>query len=200
MTSRVSIDWHARQRSYRKALTVPLLKKLAHSLGVSVRSLQQLSIGWSTRDKAWTFPERDHQRHIVGILRRYTDGDKKVIRGGKRGLYIPRGWEDIPGPVFVPEGASDVAALLSRGLCVVGRPACQGGVAELAGLFADTDKTIVILGENDQKPDGRWPGRDGAEKVATQLAALLGREVRWTLPPTGHKDVREMTRKEKKTS
>jgi hypothetical protein len=191
------IQWNKMQKRFRAELTVQRLKELVAKLGVSTKSLEQLGIGWSVQDDAWTFPERDHERHIIGILRRYDSGDKMVISGSQRGLYLPKGWEDIPGPVFVPEGASDVAALLSRGLCTVGRPSATGGVEELAQLFrkSGTEKRIVILGENDRKPDGSWPGRDGAQAVAGKLAGLLDREVHWTMPPEGTKDVREMIHK-----
>jgi hypothetical protein len=191
------INWIRMQNRFKAKLTVQRLNALAAELGVSTQSLERLGIGWSAEDQAWTFPERDHQRHIIGILRRYEDGEKMVISGGRRGIYLPKGWEEIPGPVFIPEGVSDVAALLSRGLCAVGRPAATGGVKELAQLFSDskTEKTIVIVGENDRKPDGSWPGRDGAQKVAGKLAGLLGREVRWTMPPEGVKDVRELIQK-----
>ena len=49
---------------------------------------------------------------------------------------------------------------------------------------------IIVVGERDAKPDGRWPGRDGARSVAKELAKRLGREVRWILPPEGAKDMR----------
>jgi hypothetical protein len=48
----------------------------------------------------------------------------------------------------------------------------------------------VVLGEYDPKPDGKWPGRDGAAKVAADLADRLGRSVFWALPLDSAKDVR----------
>ena len=93
--------------------------------------------------------------------------------------------------MYVPEGPSDVAALLSLGLRAVGRASCKGGVKYLAELFADTNEQILIVGENDKKDDGQWPGRDGARTLAAALARELGGRVRWTMPPMGFKDVRE---------
>ena len=62
----------------------------------------------------------------------------------------------------------------------------------LAELLADLphNRAIVVLGEYDTKQDGSWPGRDGAQRVATKLANALGRCVRWALPPDGAKDLR----------
>ncbi|MGL6074029.1 MAG: hypothetical protein ACRC8S_07700, partial [Fimbriiglobus sp.] len=45
--------------------------------------------------------------------------------------------------------------------------------------------------ENDRKPDGSWPGRDGAQRVAESLTRDLGRKVRWVMPPEDAKDVRD---------
>jgi len=77
-------------------------------------------------------------------------------------------------------------------LAGIGRPSAAGGAELLADLLSDTPdkRPIVVLGENDAKPDGKWPGRDGAKTVARKLARLLGRQVRWVLPPDFAKDVR----------
>jgi predicted DNA-binding transcriptional regulator AlpA len=48
----------------------------------------------------------------------------------------------------------------------------------------------VVVVENDEKPDGTWPGRDGAERVAGRLSEALGRPVLVTYLPAGFKDVR----------
>ena len=63
----------------------------------------------------------------------------------------------------------------------------------MGDLLADipAKRPIVVLAEFDPKPDGTWPGRDGAEKVANRLAQKLDREIRWGLMPNKSKDVRE---------
>ena len=76
-------------------------------------------------------------------------------------------------------------------MAAVGRPSCTGGVELLAELLNGVDHDIIVVGENDAKPDGRWPGRNGAKEVAQKLADLLDRKVQWTLPPGGFKDVRD---------
>src|SRR5262249_45841791 len=86
--------------------------------------------------------------------------------------------------------------LLSAGLTAVGRPSCTGGVRHLIDLLADTASAILILGENDVREDGTWPGRDGAKAVATALARALGDRVRWVLPPEGSKDIRDYLNRE----
>ena len=59
-----------------------------------------------------------------------------------------------------------------------------------------SDDEILVVGENDRKDDGHWPGRDGAKKLAAALARELGGRVRWTLAPAGYKDVRDWLKKE----
>ena len=88
------------------------------------------------------------------------------------------------GPILLVEGGSDTAALMDMGLAVIGRP---GNIVPkklfpelvklLAELLADNEREIIVIGENDEKPDGRWPGREGAISTATRLAEALDRTV-----------------------
>lgn len=192
---------------YEGALTQERLDQLANMLKVSSESLRRLHVGWKADNRrldretgkwfddgpAWTFPERDAQGRVIGIQRRFVDSalDKKVIAGSRRGLYLPDGWSEMPGPVIIPEGASDVAAVLTVGGTGVGRPNVRAGIDLLADLLRDDAREIVVAGENDQKPDDSWPGRAGAEKVSRTLADRLGRPVKLLMPPPGFKDLRE---------
>ena len=177
-------------------LTAELRAELARALGLPESVLGLLSgLGHLARDAngpCWTFPEVDAAGRVVGLTRRYRDGAKRALAGGRRGLTVPSGWQERPGPVYCPEGPSDTLALTALGLAAVGRPSNTGGVAELAMVLRPlpADRPIVVLGEFDPKPDGSWPGRDGARATAGRLARALGRSVLWALPPDGCKDVR----------
>ena len=115
------------------------------------------------------------------------------MRGGRRGLFLPSNWQALPGPVRIPEGASDVLALAFIGIPCVGRPSAMAGADMLADLLRNEDRPIVVIGENDAKPDGRWPGREGALWMQTRLGELLpGRAVSMKLPPPEHKDATSM--------
>ena len=172
-------------------ITPNLLTELAESLGVPKSSLEELEVGWSAMDQAWTFPERDGHGNTIGIMRRYRDGTKRVVHESQRGLYLPSGFDDRPGPVLVVEGASDTAAVTAMNLAAVGRPNATGGVPYLVELLADDHRDVLIVGEMDAARDGRWPGRDGAQSVALRLAGRLSQHVSWTLPPRAVKDLRE---------
>ena len=184
-------DWGAVSESFTRALTPPLAAELADLLKLPGVALEGLGLGWDAVDGCWTHPERDAAGVVVGVQRRRRDGSKRMLAGGRRGLTFAGDWRGPEGPVVCPEGFSDVAALRALGVAAVGRPSNTGGVEALAGLLAGVgDRTVIILGEADQHPDGRWPGRDGARAVARQLAVRLGRDIGVALPPGGAKDVR----------
>ena len=180
--------WTVRATNRAKEITPDQLRELADELGVTPASLGTIGVGWSGRLKAYTFPERDGEGQVVGIATRDAEGRKSFMAGGKRGLTIPDGLADLPDPVLIVEGPSDVAACLSLGLAAVGRPSNIGGVEHLTQLLAERDAFVV--GEFDPKPNGSWPGRDGAQHVAAQLAQRWEKPVRWVLPPDNAKDIR----------
>jgi hypothetical protein len=172
-------------------------RRLASMLGVSVTSLQQLEVGYepqtSERDSEhWLFPERDCVGKVIGLTRRYATGRKLQLPGSHRGLTFDpsQNWSEI---VLVPEGASDVAAALTMGLCAVGRPNNLGGVELLGALLWPAQKAgvvIVVMAERDEKPDGRWPGLDGAIRTAQRLADAWDQPVGYALPGDDQKDIR----------
>ncbi len=203
------LDWAATSLRCLRALPHERRDELAHQLGVDPDSLTAIGIGWASLEDlrswrasgkdwdtnfpggAYTFPERDGGGRVVGLGLRATDGRKGFPSGtvgARRGLIIPTNLKDRPDPVLVVEGASDVAAAITAGLAVVGRPSSHGGVEDLAVLLHGRD--TLVVGERDQKSDGRWPGRDGAKAVAAGLAGAWRRTVRWSMPPEGIKDIR----------
>lgn len=73
---------------------IGVVDDLAHCLKVSAEALNALEVGWLADDQAWTFPEFNGSNEICGILRRYHDDQKFVIKGGKPGLTLPAGWRE----------------------------------------------------------------------------------------------------------
>lgn len=146
-------------------------------------------------DFDWTFAEQDGAGRVVGFHIRYPDGTKRHKTGTNRGLFVPDSWAQNRGPVYLVEGASDTLAMNAAGLSAIGRPSNKGGVSKemLGALFAGlpAERDIIVVGENDRKDDGTWPGREGAYITATRLAALLERSVKWAMVPKTAKDVRD---------
>jgi hypothetical protein len=206
-TTEESEKWERQARRFEAALNLSPNKRrlLAETLGVAVESLVALGVGWrEDREKpdgewvgtgrwAWTFPERDGQERVVGIMRRYEDPNlpKKAISGGRRGLIVANCWRDLAGPIIVTEGASDTAAVLSEGRCAIGRPqaASLHVVNYLVELLEDEERDIIVAADED--PSGT--GRAGAEDLARSLTSALGRVIRVLPPlPAGFKDLRQL--------
>lgn len=198
------VDLRAVAEGYAKSMTDGIREKLARHLGLppdAMHCFTLLGLGKDEDGTGWaTFPEYAADGRVVGILRRYQDGKKLQLPGGFRGLSVPRGFNPASAKrVFVVEGPTDVAAVTAAGLLAVGRPSNSGGVDELVGLLwrCPDQCRITVVGENDCKDDGLWPGLSGATSVAGQLADKLGRRpgmkkspVTWALCPDGAKDVR----------
>ena len=49
----------------------------------------------------------------------------------------------------------------------------------------------MIVGDNDRKNNGKWPGKSGATRTAQAIANKLERTIKWAFPPAEFKDVRE---------
>jgi len=177
------------------------LEKLAARLGVATEALRQLEVGYGELQGSWcwSFPERNAEGLTVGISRRLPDGEKRSAKGSRRGLTYANGWDKRPGPILIVEGGSDVAACLTMGRAVIGRPSCVSTSGmDLANLVskASSERDVIVLGERDyRKVEGHpkrcpgcplcWPGKDGAKRVADKLGRQLPNRVGkvfWLLP------------------
>lgn len=180
---------------------------LADTLGVTVDSLVAIRTGW--HKGAYSFPEVDSHGKTVGITFRSETGRKWCETGSERAVVLPS--RRLPGTaVYVVEGASDTAAMLSRHHNAVGRPSNCGGVDTLRAVLPRyyAGCQVVVMGENDQKardtredwPCGHcgtcmlcWPGLAGARIVAEGLRQC-GVVCSVAMPPSGTKDLRDMFR------
>jgi hypothetical protein len=75
------------------------------------------------------------------------------------------------------------------GLAAAGRPSNTGGAKEAASLLKH--RPVILVGENDPKPNGRHPGKEGADSVEQKLARIWKRPVPVAYPPDGQKDLRD---------
>ncbi len=114
-------------------------------------------------------------------------------------LFVPLPLADS-GSIIVPEGLSDTIALVSLGFPAIGRSTAKVGDFEMNALRAFTrGRDVVVLGENDERPDARrlggvfWPAKEGAEDAARGIL-LSAKSVRIAFPPTPHNDARAMLR------
>ncbi|HUW10726.1 MAG TPA: hypothetical protein VM537_13425 [Anaerolineae bacterium] len=194
-----------------------LIHGLAAELGVSSASLTSLGVGYSDHlggSPCWTFPERNSRGWIVGIQRRLVspmDGRGKLCCvGSRRGLTFAPNWAAGNGPIYLVEGGTDTAAMMTMGLSAIGRPSNVGGVNILARMLRRRrDRRVVVVGERDRKPQERvvlssplhdakcpgcqlcWPGLYGMKATALELTKRLRRHIEVMMPPCGAKDVRD---------
>lgn len=181
---------------------------LSDSLAVSVESLELLrvGIGWDEWNGAEfsSWPSRDNNGKIIGYVRRYNDGSKRTNQGGSTGVFYSEAWNTRPGPLWIVEGGSDVAACESAGLSAIGRASNTHGGDWIRQMIDQCcpDKRVIVVGERDEVPEKRgrvssctincrgcsfcWPGLFGAKKVAAELGA------KWVLIPKPYKDMREL--------
>jgi len=148
------------------------LSQIAESLGVSYKSLETLGAA-KRDDQTWAFPMRDPKGVIVGIRLRASNGSKFAVTGSHQGMFIPQC--DTQPTVFLPEGPTNTAAVISLGKYAVGRPSSNGAVLSVAEfvkrsgckravIVCDTDPDYVREGGNHFNP-----GADGAELLASHL-------------------------------
>lgn len=180
-------DFEALANRYAATVHRRALDELSDELGVSATSLMHLGIGWSAEARAWTFPMRAPAGGITGIRLRLTNGRKLSVRGGKERLFIP---DELSGdgPLLVAEGPTDTMAALDLGFDAIGRPSCTGGTRHVVDFVQlNNTKDVVVVADGDE------PGRIGAGKLASVLAAYV-ETVKTILPPPGIKDLRAWRR------
>ena len=181
---------------------------VADLLSVNVESLEMLrvGIGWDEWNGAEfsSWPSRDNNGMIIGYVRRYDDGAKRTNQGGSTGVFYTAEWFSRPGPLWIVEGGSDVAACESSGLSAIGRASNTHGGQYIEKMIKQCcpNKKVIVVGERDEAPDRRgvvpsctascrgcafcWPGLYGAKKVAAEMQAS------WVLVPRPYKDMREL--------
>lgn len=184
-------NWAERQALFQRQATAPRIRQLASQLAVSPKSLRSIGIGWCVSDGCWTFPEYNGLQQICGIVRRFPSGDKRSMRGGHRGLTLPRDWQEGGGPLHICEGQSDVAAALSADMRAIGRPGIQGGFRDLVALLKAEKSELIVVADN----DAEGQGREGAKELAIRLSRSLRRKVDVKAPPARFKDLREFLTK-----
>jgi len=120
---------------------------------------------------------------VIGLHLRTMSGRKFSVTGSRLGIFLPNGIE-AGGRLYLPEGMSDTAALLSLGLQAGGRPSCNAGneyVIDLARRHS-TREAIVVA-------DRDGPGLRGATALADSLKCIVP-VVKVLVPPKPFKDVR----------
>lgn len=168
---------------YQQNVITGMAKVIADELRVSIASVEQLGVGFYPLENAWIWAELDDYGNVIGLLKRYHNGKKVMVKGSERGLIYQYPLPKTDKPILVVEGASDTLAAMDMGYVCVGRPSVDGGGKFLSGLLRGRD--VIIVGENDG-----GPGMRGMEKMF-QILKTACKSVKKILPPTNKKDLRD---------
>lgn len=152
----------------------PIRKPPAKELGVSINSLELLYCTPTPRPGVWAFPMRDERGQYIGIRMRADNGAKWAEPGSKNGLFIPM--SGPPDLIYIVEGPTDAAAMLTMGMWALGRPSCSACVDMTVRWFNNNRsvKRAVIVADVDfdkERPNGDHynPGIDGAKTLQIHL-------------------------------
>ena len=181
-TPKPKLAWSAFWTIWNRATTTDQLDDLAATLGVSYASLESIGAVWAQPYDSWAFPMRTAGGVIVGFRLRPLKGKKFAVKYSTNALFMP--WPFKPTEVlYVTEGESDLAALITIGLNGIGRPSCSSCVEAVKTVATRFNPALtVIIADNDD------PGLGGA--AALQQSLTLP-SIIWT-PPT--KDLREFVK------
>ena len=165
------------------------IESLSSSWGLSEAPVASLGVVWIGSHQAYGIPMRNERGKVIGIQLRTTES-KWTIRGSELGIFC--NWPILSKRVFVCEGASDTAAMISLGFEAVGRANCGTGFPILQKMLADRE--VVIVSDNDPPtlmPNGKWvtPGQDGAILLAEKLKGHVN-SVKIITPVAPFKDAR----------
>ena len=160
-------------------------ESLAKRLSVEPRTLVRLRVGYSEADQATTWPMVDSGGRCIGIRMRGHDGNKWSFRGGRGGLFVPDGISTTIDRLFICEGPSDVAALLSIGLPAIGRPSCSGAMPATVNFVRRIGcHDVAIVADHDEA------GQNGAKRLA-RLLVTVANTVRIITPGNPGDDARK---------
>lgn len=162
------------------------LRRTADLLGLPVEPLARLGVGWSVENRATSWPMRDDVGSVIGVrLRCPKTARKWAVRGSRAGLFYDPDLMKVEHPrrLWIVEGPTDTAALLSIGLDAVGVPSAGGGADLVDGLARRLRPELVVI-----VADADGPGLMGAERLADAL--MIVAPVVLICPPDGVKDSR----------
>lgn len=124
-----------------------LVRSLSKSLGVDYNSLLSVTCV-VTPDRNFAFPMCDGDKKVIGIRLRDNNGKKWAVKGSKQGLFIPC---DTPQKdLYVTEGPTDCAAMLSMGLFSIGKAAAMQGPEEIVKFVTKNRiRRVIVIADND---------------------------------------------------
>jgi len=191
---KANVNWADLQDAY----TVPTkgyevnLNKLAKKFGVDISTIMKYGVGWN--GSACTIPIYNELGCIIGMQRRWANGQNRVVKGSGLGIFmnlsilraVRRPKNDFV--LLITEGFSDATVATYLGFPVIGRISCTSSTEVITRFIGKTGITnIILIADNDDA------GKIAAEKLVKKLKISLTSPLRCDiiLSEKG-KDLREM--------
>lgn len=124
--------------------------KLAHGWNCSLATLRLYGIGWD--GEAHTFPMRNEDLSVCGIMRRFPDGSKLCVHGSNLALFFPlNGPLNLFSDLVICEGLSDAVIATEIGFKGIGKPSSGFGEQIIRKLLENEGYKgkIIIVADND---------------------------------------------------
>jgi hypothetical protein len=162
----IPINWNKLNEYYTALSRFDILQPLATTLHIPLWTLIRLGIGYDGENT--TYPVRNANNNIIGVMLRTPEGFKKMVTGSCIGLYIPA-IELRPSDttLVICEGMSDTAALLPIHWWTIGMYNCETPL-EIIYDYTNKHKPKKVI----MFPDGDAPGLKGFKKVAAKLSDI----------------------------
>ncbi|WP_039963161.1 primase-helicase zinc-binding domain-containing protein [Rhodopirellula europaea] len=181
-----SLDLAALVKSVHESTSDEMWERFSNKLGLPVLCLKKMGVGWSVKRNAMIWPMQNSKGDVVGVrMRSLTTNKKWSLKGGKSGIFVPIDLPEHLERLFIVEGATDAAALVSLRLPVFGRASASGSrkteVNKIRGMKV---QECVVVADSDQA------GISSADQLVKRLVRHCQR-VRRLVPPDGFKDARE---------
>ncbi len=173
----IAVTFAEQFEQYVKNVYPVMLDELAEDLGVSVKALTTIGIGFNPLHQSWVSPERDETGEITGLIERYSNGKKIAMTGSKRGLtYVLNPDYEIGEKKYVP-GKHNWKALKLAG--DIDCPICGSDHYCLVSADNPSDPEAVICGRvsnnSERHTGGGWLHirRDSGRVGETNRSVLI---------------------------
>lgn len=161
---------------------------VAHSLGVTPEALDRMKVGWHPEHMATTWPMIRSGVGLCGIRYRCHETGRKWCESGSRNaLFMPPDL-DKEKTIFITEGGTDTATLLSLKAEAIGRPSNRAGHDLLMEALVGVKRVVIVI-DWDLKEDTRNGTVVGAIELIRALEERGTRALGIT-PPHPFKDIR----------
>jgi len=189
-------DWLKKAKEYAASWT-PAGPEIAEKLGLPAEALRRVhmvgSALWGRIGGVVTWPEFNGEGQAIGITYRTVAGDKKAMKGSKRGIALSNDWQTVRDgfPLVINEGMSDLATVAHAGFPAVARPSKSVNAAVAAAMLAALiratahEDILLVVDADDASEQG-----NGATIASLLKAELPDCRIRWAAPPNGAKDCR----------